>query len=124
MRSSGRSGSRGRSSAPSRCSGSRSRKAASTASWSGRSALRKKARLALAAGSATAAPGIVSAQAPAVSWRMAASWPKSLDAIYGGAEYIAKRVAEATGGKFNIKVFAAGEIVGGLQVLDAVQNGT
>ena len=61
---------------------------------------------------------------PAVNWRMAASWPKSLDTLYGGADLIGKRVAAATGGKFNIKVFAAGEIVGGLQVLDAVQNGT
>ena len=88
----------------------------------------KKAGLGLAAG-AVAAPGIVNAQAPAaglptVSWRMAGSWPKSLDTLYGGMEQISKRVAEATGGKFNIKVFAAGEIVGGLQVLDAVQNGT
>src|SRR5258708_3908859 len=55
---------------------------------------------------------------------MALSWPKSLDTLYGGMEFLAKRVAEATGGKFNIKLFAAGEIVGGLQVLDAVQNGT
>jgi TRAP-type mannitol/chloroaromatic compound transport system substrate-binding protein len=61
---------------------------------------------------------------PTVNWRLAASWPKSLDTLYGGAELIGKRVAAATGGKFNIKVFAAGEIVGGLQVLDAVQNGT
>ena len=84
----------------------------------------KKAGLGLAAASAVAAPAIVRAQSPAVSWRMAASWPKSLDTIYGGAEFISKRVSDATGGKFNIKVFAAGEIVGGLQVLDAVQNGT
>src|SRR5689334_13719220 len=84
----------------------------------------KNAGVALAAGTATAAPGIVRAQAPAVSWRMALSWPKSLDALYGGMEFLAKRVAEASGGKFNIKIFAAGEIVGGLQVLDAVQNGT
>ena len=55
---------------------------------------------------------------------MAASWPKSLDTLFGGAEHIAKRVGEMSGGKFNIKVFAAGEIVGGLQVLDAVQAGT
>ena len=33
-------------------------------------------------------------------------------------------VAEATDNKFQIRVFAAGEIVPGLQVLDAVQNGT
>jgi TRAP-type mannitol/chloroaromatic compound transport system substrate-binding protein len=88
----------------------------------------KKAGLGLAAGAA-AAPGIVNAQAPAaglptISWRMAGSWPKSLDTLYGGMEQISKRVAEATGGKFTIKVFAGGEIVGPLQVLDAVQNGT
>ena len=88
----------------------------------------KKAGLGLAAGAA-AAPSIVNAQAPAaglptISWRMAGSWPKSLDTLYGGMEQIAKRVSDATGGKFNIKVFAAGEIVGPLQVLDAVQNGT
>ncbi len=88
----------------------------------------KKAGLGLAAGAA-AAPGLVNAQAPAaglptVSWRMAGSWPKSLDTLYGSMEEISKRVSTATGGKFTIKVFAAGEIVGGLQVLDAVQNGT
>jgi len=55
---------------------------------------------------------------------MAASWPKSLDTLYGGAEHLCNRVSQATGGKFNIKLFAAGEIVGGLQVADAVQNGT
>jgi len=83
----------------------------------------KKAGVALAAGAA-AAPAVVRAQSPAVSWRMALSWPKSLDTLYGGADFIARRVSDATGGKFNIKIFAAGEIVGGLQVLDAVQNGT
>ena len=88
----------------------------------------KKAGLGLAAG-AVAAPAIVNAQTPAaglptVSWRMAGSWPKSLDTLFGGMELISKHVAAATGGKFTIKVFAGGEIVGGLQVLDAVQNGT
>ena len=83
----------------------------------------KKAGIGLGAG-ALAAPAIVRAQSPNVSWRMVGSWPKSLDTLYGGMEFISKRVAAATGGKFNIKVFAAGEIVGGLQVLDAVQAGT
>ena len=84
----------------------------------------KNAGLGLAAGAAITAPAIVKAQAPAVSWRMTTSWPKSLDTLFGAAELIAKRVAAATNGKFTIKVFAAGEIVGGLQVLDAVQAGT
>ncbi len=87
----------------------------------------KKTGLGLAAGAAAAAPAIANAQGaglPTISWRMAASWPKSLDTLFGGAEHIAKRVSDATGGKFTIKVFAAGEIVGGLQVFDAVQAGT
>src|SRR5947208_11055473 len=82
----------------------------------------KKAAAGVAAGT-LAAPAIAQSQAT-INWRMAASWPKSLDTLYGGAELICKRVAAATGGKFNIKLFAAGEIVGGLQVLDAVQAGT
>lgn len=84
----------------------------------------KNAGLAVAVGTTATTPGIARAQAPAVSWRMTLSWPKSLDALYGGVEFLAKRVSDATGGKFNIKVFAAGEIVGALQVLDAVQAGT
>lgn len=37
---------------------------------------------------------------------------------------IARRVASATDGNFRIQVFASGHIGSGLQVLDAVQNGT
>ena len=55
---------------------------------------------------------------------LTSSFPKGLDTIYGGADVLAKRVAELTDGKFQIRVFAAGEIVPGLQALDAVQNGT
>jgi TRAP-type mannitol/chloroaromatic compound transport system substrate-binding protein len=61
---------------------------------------------------------------PELKWRLTASWPKSLDTLYGGCEYFAKRIAEITDNRFQIQVFAAGEIVPGLQVLDAVQNGT
>ncbi len=75
------------------------------------------------AGSAVAAPAIAQSM-PEVKWRLTASWPKSLDTLYGGCEYFAKRIAEITDNKFQIQVFAAGEIVPGLQVLDAVQNGT
>jgi len=89
----------------------------------------KQRRRFLAGGAAAGAAAFLAAPAvaqttPTITWRMATSWPKSLDTIYGGADLIGKRVTEATGGKFNIKVFAGGEIVGGLQVLDAVQNGT
>ncbi|MGL4965097.1 MAG: TRAP transporter substrate-binding protein [Inquilinus sp.] len=70
-----------------------------------------------------AAPAIAQT-APELNWRCVSSFPKSLDTIYGGAVEIADRVAAITDGKFKIKVFAAGEIVPGLQVLDAVQDGT
>ena len=82
----------------------------------------KKAGAGLAVG-ATAMPAIAQT-APVVKWRLASSFPKSLDTIYGAAEVFAKRVAEATGGKFQIQVFAGGEIVPGLQALDAAKEGT
>ena len=76
-----------------------------------------------AAATAVAAPAIAQSM-PDLKWRLTVSWPKSLDTLFGACEHFAKRVAAATDNKFQIRVFAAGEIVPGLQVLDAVQNGT
>ncbi len=81
----------------------------------------KTAGVGLAA-SAVAAPAIAQSS-PELKWRLTASWPKSLDTLYGTCENFAKSVHDATDGKFQIQVFAAGEIVPGLQVLDAVQSG-
>ena len=75
------------------------------------------------AASTVAAPAIAQSM-PELNWRLAASWPKSLDTLYGGAELFSKLVGEMTDGKFKIRTFAAGEIVPALQVLDAVQNAT
>lgn len=61
---------------------------------------------------------------PRVRWKMATSWPKSLDTIFGGAQTICDRVSAMTDGRFSITPYAAGEIVPGLQVLDAVQAGS
>ncbi|MBI5119629.1 MAG: TRAP transporter substrate-binding protein [Rhodospirillales bacterium] len=84
----------------------------------------KSAGLGIAA-SAVAAPAIAQTTTmPEVKWRLASSFPKALDTIFGAAEVVSKRVEAATDGKFQIRVFAGGEIVPGLQVLDAVQNGT
>ena len=77
----------------------------------------------VAAAATMAAPAIAQSM-PEIKWRMTTSWPKSLDTLHGGAEMMAKAVGEATDNKFQIQTFAAGEIVPGLQVLDAVQNGT
>lgn len=69
------------------------------------------------------APAIVSAQEN-IRWRLASSFPKSLDTVYGGADAFAKNVAEATDGKFVVSVHAAGELVPAFGVVDAVQEGT
>jgi TRAP-type mannitol/chloroaromatic compound transport system substrate-binding protein len=79
---------------------------------------------AAAAASATIAAPAIAQSSPEVKWRMPASWPKSLDTLYGACEQMAKQVSEMTDGKFQIQVFAAGEIVPGLAIVDAVQNGT
>ncbi len=76
-----------------------------------------------AAATAVAAPAIAQSQ-PAVKWRLTSSFPKSLDTIYGTAQQFSKYVSDATDGKFEVQVFAPGEIVPGLQALDAVSSGT
>jgi TRAP-type mannitol/chloroaromatic compound transport system substrate-binding protein len=60
---------------------------------------------------------------PEVKWRLTSSFPKSLDTLYGAGETFAKYVAEATDNKFQVQVFASGEIVPGLQAADAVTAG-
>lgn len=76
------------------------------------------------AGAGSMAAPFANADSPRLQWRLAASWPVSLDTIHGGAKQVAQRVKELTGGRFNIRVYSGGEIVGGLQVLDAVSQGT
>ena len=82
-----------------------------------------KAGTAGLAASAVAAPAIAQGS-PEIRWRLTSSFPKSLDTIYGTAETFARYVREATDGKFQIQTFAAGEIIPGLQALDAVANGS
>ena len=77
----------------------------------------------VAAVSTVAAPAIAQSM-PEVKWRLTSSFPKSLDTLYGGSELFAKVIGEMSDNKFQVHAFAAGEIVPGLQVADAVQNGT
>jgi TRAP-type mannitol/chloroaromatic compound transport system substrate-binding protein len=73
----------------------------------------------LAAGIAPA----VHAQA-AIRWRLASSFPKSLDTIHGAADVFAKAVKAMSGGKFEISVHAAGELMPAFGVVDGVQQGS
>ena len=61
---------------------------------------------------------------PRVAWRLASSFPNSLDTIYGAAETLARRVEALTEGRFRIRSYPAGELIPPLEALSAVQNGT
>ncbi|RMH19370.1 MAG: twin-arginine translocation signal domain-containing protein [Gemmatimonadetes bacterium] len=92
----------------------------------------KRAALGAAGAGLVSACGPTGYQAPAddtgagpeVRWRLASSFPPSLDILHGAAVYVSERVAALTSGRFQIRVFAANEIVPALQVMDGVQAGT
>ena len=69
-----------------------------------------------------AAPAI--AQAPQIRWRCSSSFPKTVDTIIGAGELFARKVSEATDGRFQISMHAGGEITPPFAVVDAVQQGT
>ncbi|MEI7514299.1 MAG: TRAP transporter substrate-binding protein [Betaproteobacteria bacterium] len=73
----------------------------------------------LAAGMAPA----VHAQAT-LRWRVASSFPKSLDTLFGTCDVFAKKVSDMSGGKFVISTHAAGELMPAFGVLDGASNGT
>ncbi|MEA2959620.1 MAG: hypothetical protein QOJ58_5603, partial [Alphaproteobacteria bacterium] len=74
-------------------------------------------------GVAVAAPAVAQVN-PKIRWRLVASWPKSLDTMYGSAVALCQRVQQLTDNNFEVTPFAAGEIVPALQVMDAAQSGT
>ena len=61
---------------------------------------------------------------PEINWEIATSWPLSLDTIYGGAEVFAENVTRLSGGKFQMTPRAAGELAGGTEVLNVVEQGS
>lgn len=83
---------------------------------------RNFASIAGALASATLASAAVAKTLPDVRWRLASSWPKNLDTIYGAAEQVSRRVGEATGGAFKISVHAPGELMPAFGVVDGVQQ--
>lgn len=89
----------------------------------------KRRKFAKTAVGGIAATGAVTFATPAISqgrqeWRMVTSWPKMFPGGGTAAERFAKTIAEATGGRLTIKVFAAGELVPAFEAFDAVQRGT
>src|SRR5262245_7600349 len=76
-----------------------------------------------AASTAIAAPAIAQST-PTLKWRLTTSFPKSLDTLYGACEMFSKTIADLSEGKFQISVYAPGEVVPPFQVFDAVANST
>ncbi len=81
------------------------------------------------AGAVAIAAATSSFPAPALSqarveWRMVTTWPKNLPGLGVGAERLAKRINDMSGGRLAVKVYAAGELVPALQSLDAVIQGS
>jgi TRAP-type mannitol/chloroaromatic compound transport system substrate-binding protein len=79
---------------------------------------------ALAAAATSIAMPAIAQSMPEVKWRLTSSFPKQLDTIFGTAQQFAKFMSDATDGRFQVQTFSAGEIVPGLQALDAVSSGT
>src|SRR5690242_10524340 len=81
--------------------------------------LTRRSLVAGAAGSvAIAAPSVARAQTK--RWRMVTSWPKRLPGPGMSAERVAERIGALSGGRLQISVSAAGEVVPAFEVLDAV----
>ena len=76
---------------------------------------------ALGGAAVLAAPAI--ARAETIKWRMVTSWPKNLPGPGVTARLLAERIGQISGGAIEVQLYAAGEIVSGLEVLDAVSGG-
>jgi TRAP-type mannitol/chloroaromatic compound transport system substrate-binding protein len=67
--------------------------------------------------------------APAIAqdkrqWKLVSAWPKNLPGPGVAAQTLADRITTLSGGRIEVKLFAAGEIVPGNGVFDAVSEGT
>jgi TRAP-type mannitol/chloroaromatic compound transport system substrate-binding protein len=82
---------------------------------------RRNFTLGAAAAGLLAAPAVARAQT--LKWRMVTSWPKRLPGPGMSAERIAERIRTLSGGRIDITVSAAGEVVPAFEVLGAVGNG-
>tara|TARA_R110002124_G_scaffold114535_4_gene269171 strand:+ start:5928 stop:7028 length:1101 start_codon:yes stop_codon:yes gene_type:complete len=79
------------------------------------------ATIGAAAATTLAAPAIAQGT---INWRMVTTWPKNFPGLGVGAQKLADRITAASGGRLTVQVFAAGEMVPGLQALDAVIDGS
>ena len=75
------------------------------------------------------APQSAETTAPSASqqifrWKMITTWPKNLPGLGTAPERLADMLREMSAGRLDIRVYGAGELVGALEVFDAVSQGT
>ena len=76
-----------------------------------------------------AAAGVVASGAKAddkkvYKWKMVTTWPKNFPGLGTGANYLAELIGKMTNGQVQVKVYGANELVGALEIFDAVSRGT
>lgn len=76
----------------------------------------------LIAGSALGVSTIANAK-PAYKWKMVTTWPKNFPGLGTGANTVARLITEMSGGRIQVKVYGAKELVGAFEVFDAVSRG-
>ncbi|HEY5633448.1 MAG TPA: TRAP transporter substrate-binding protein [Burkholderiaceae bacterium] len=82
-----------------------------------------------AAVGAASVPAAAGLSAPAIAqgkmqWKMVTAWPKNLPGPGVAAQLLADRITALSGGRIEVKLYAAGELVPGTGVFDAVSQGT
>lgn len=79
----------------------------------------------VALGTGLAAAGRSEAKSKAEhKWKMVTTWPKNFPGLGTGANHLAELIGEMSGGRIEVKVFGAGELVPAFEVFDAVSRGT
>ena len=85
---------------------------------------------AVAAGLSACAPpgsspgGATGGGGEVIRWKMVTTWPPGFPGLGTGAANLAKLIGELSGGRLQIQVFGAGELVPAFEVFDAVSSGT
>ncbi|MDH5302427.1 MAG: twin-arginine translocation signal domain-containing protein, partial [Gammaproteobacteria bacterium] len=84
----------------------------------------KTAGLAAAATGALGLSTSANAAQESIKWKMVTAWPKNFPGLGTGAEFLAQTINDMSGGRIEVKVYAAGELVPPFEVFDAVSRGT
>ena len=57
-------------------------------------------------------------------WKMVTTWPPNFPGLGTGASTLARYLTEASGGRLQVQIYAAGELIPAFEVFDAVSSGT